>query len=223
MVARRLMLVAVLFATAAGPLAREAGAQDPRLRALRGIEGLQIFVSAYSGSGSGSGDPRALAPCPLDTATLERRGADTLRAVGLSAMTFAETMARVRANMAEDRRRLQALRAGDLEGARERPGAVVSTRNLPVLKVTMVSQAAEHPAAGLLCSVAAFAAFVAPPRDTSTIVAANNVAVGADLVLWEPSARLVVVPGAELEAAAGATLDRLVAEFVGRWRAQNGP
>jgi hypothetical protein len=138
-------------------------------------------------------------------------------------MTFAETMARVRANMAEDRRRLQALRAGDLEGARERPGAVVSTRNLPVLKVTMVSQAVEHPAAGLLCSVAAFAAFVAPPRDTSTIVAANNVAVGADLVLWEPSARLVVVPGAELEAAAGATLDRLVAEFVGRWRAQNGP
>ena len=100
MAAWRRVLVCAAAATMAILLAHETGAQDTRLRALRGIEGLHIFVSAYSGSGSG--DPRALAPCPLDTATLERRGADALRGVGLSAMTFAETMARVRANFGFD-------------------------------------------------------------------------------------------------------------------------
>jgi hypothetical protein len=108
------------LAAAAGLPAQEARAQDAHLRELRGIEALQISVPTHMGLGAG--EPRGQAPCPLYTAVLERRGAESLRAAGLATMTFAERMARERANMAEDRRRLRALQAGDLEAARERPG-----------------------------------------------------------------------------------------------------
>jgi hypothetical protein len=178
-------------------------------------------ISVPTHTGSGAGRPRAVAPCPLDTAVLERRGAGALRTAGLAPMTLAESIARERANMEEDRRRLRALQAGDLEGARQRPGAVVSTLGVPALKVSMVAEGIGDPGSGIVCSVAAFATFLAPPRGWRTIVAANGVEVGAHLLLWQPPPHLVVVPAAELEAAAGATLDRLVAEFVTAWREQN--
>jgi hypothetical protein len=136
-------------------------------------------------------------------------------------MTFAERMARERANMAEDRRRLRALQAGDLEGVRERPGAVVSTHGLPILKISMIANSVGHPGSDPVCSVAAFAMFLAPPRGWRTTVAASGIEVGAHLLLWQPAPRLAVVPAAELEAAASATLDHLVSEFVTTWHEQN--
>lgn len=56
-VPRRLVLVSALLVAAADPLARGAGAQDPRLHALREIEAVHVSVGTTPGPAGATPSP----------------------------------------------------------------------------------------------------------------------------------------------------------------------
>lgn len=220
---RRCRLLPVL-ALSAVALAGPAQADDPRLRALRGIEALHISVATYAGLGAG--DPSVPFPCPLDSAGLEQRGAAALRAAGLMPLTTAETMARNRTHLDEVKRDVQSLRAGpsgptrDAADRRRLDASVQFMRNLPGLLVRIVAEPAVGPNDSPVCAVAVFATFLAPPRGRPT-VAANGAEVLAILLLWSRRPRLAIVPAANLEDAALRHLDEQLGAFIAAWRAEN--
>lgn len=218
------LLIAFALATAASACAVPAHADDPRWRALRGIEALRVSVGTYAGSGAGN--PTAPFSCPLDRAGIEQRGASMLRSAGFKPLTLTETMARNRAFLNEVKRDIQALQAGsgssrrDPEEANRRGASTRFMLDLPSLLVRVVAEPAAGPRGGTFCAVAMYAAFVAPPRGRQT-VATNSADVMADLLLWEGPPLLGTVPAAELEDAAYRRLEEVVGAFVAAWRTEN--